>query len=54
MYEGSTASIERALEGGITIFQFREKGEGALTGEERICFAKELQAICKNTVYHSS
>ena len=39
--------LREALEGGITIFQFREKGEGALTGEERICFAKELQAICK-------
>lgn len=39
--------LRDALEGGITIFQFREKGEGALTGEERICFAKELQAICK-------
>ncbi|WP_242298378.1 thiamine phosphate synthase [Bacillus cereus group sp. BfR-BA-01424] len=33
--------LREALEGGITIFQFREKGE------ERICFAKELQAICK-------
>lgn len=39
--------LRDALEGGITIFQFREKGEGALTGEKRICFAKELQAICK-------
>ncbi|PTR52886.1 thiamine phosphate synthase [Bacillus anthracis] len=39
--------LREALEGFITIFQFREKGEGALTGEERICFAKELQAICK-------
>ncbi|MES5868496.1 thiamine phosphate synthase [Bacillus cereus group sp. RP32] len=39
--------LRDALEGGITIFQFREKGEGALTGEQRIFFAKELQAICK-------
>ncbi|GAB6615201.1 MULTISPECIES: thiamine phosphate synthase [Bacillus] len=39
--------LRDALEGGITIFQFREKGEGALTGEKRIRFAKELQVICK-------
>ncbi|MBJ8052128.1 thiamine phosphate synthase [Bacillus cereus] len=39
--------LRDALEGGITIFQFREKGEGALTGEKRIDFAKELQALCK-------
>ena len=26
--------LRDALEGGITIFQFREKGEGALTGRE--------------------
>ncbi|MED2933340.1 thiamine phosphate synthase [Bacillus wiedmannii] len=39
--------LRDALEGGITIFQFREKGEDALTGEKRIYFAKELQAVCK-------
>ncbi|MES5924901.1 MULTISPECIES: thiamine phosphate synthase [Bacillus cereus group] len=39
--------LRDALEGGITIFQLREKGEGALTGEKRIDFAKELQALCK-------
>ncbi|MBW3491054.1 MULTISPECIES: thiamine phosphate synthase [Bacillus] len=39
--------LRDALEGGITIFQFREKGKGALTGEKRIDFAKELQALCK-------
>lgn len=39
--------LREALEGGITIFQLREKGEGALTGEKRIDFAKEQQALCK-------
>lgn len=39
--------LRDALEGDITIFQLREKGEGALTGEKRIDFAKELQALCK-------
>lgn len=39
--------MKEALDGGITLFQFREKGEGALTGEERVTFAKQLQALCK-------
>ncbi|MGE7634858.1 thiamine phosphate synthase [Bacillus paramycoides] len=39
--------LRETLEGGITLFQFREKGEGALTGEKRIRFAKELQTLCK-------
>ncbi|MCV5111914.1 thiamine phosphate synthase, partial [Escherichia coli] len=28
------------------IFQFREKGEGSLIGEDRVRFAKELQTLC--------
>ncbi|MCI0766556.1 thiamine phosphate synthase [Bacillus sp. TL12] len=39
--------MKEALDGGVTLFQFREKGEGALTGEERVHFAKQLQALCK-------
>lgn len=39
--------MKEALEGGVTLFQFREKGEGALTGEERVRFAKQLQALCQ-------
>ncbi|MGG0184935.1 thiamine phosphate synthase [Bacillus rhizoplanae] len=39
--------MKEALDGGITIFQYREKGEGALTGEERYAFAKQLQSLCK-------
>ncbi|MFJ5716384.1 thiamine phosphate synthase [Neobacillus sp. NPDC093127] len=39
--------LEEAIAGGITLFQFREKGEGALTGVEKRALAKELQAICQ-------
>ncbi|HEK9101593.1 thiamine phosphate synthase [Bacillus pfraonensis] len=39
--------MKEALDGGVTLFQFREKGEDALTGEERVRFAKQLQALCK-------
>ncbi|MGX6445019.1 thiamine phosphate synthase [Neobacillus sp. K501] len=38
--------LKEAVEGGISIFQFREKGEGALTGREKVALAKELQRIC--------
>ncbi|PGZ09341.1 thiamine phosphate synthase [Bacillus cereus] len=41
------AVLKDALDGGVTLFQFREKGEGALTGEKRLQFAKEVQALCK-------
>lgn len=39
--------LTEAIEGGITLFQFREKGQGALSGKEKYAFAKELQAICR-------
>jgi thiamine-phosphate pyrophosphorylase len=39
--------VREAIAGGITFFQFREKGEGALTGSEKYQLAKELQVICK-------
>lgn len=39
--------LKEAIAGGITLFQFREKGEVALTGVEKRTLAKELQAICK-------
>ncbi len=41
------AVLKEALEGGATLFQFREKGEGALTGEKRLQFARKAQALCK-------
>ncbi|WP_025688213.1 thiamine phosphate synthase, partial [Paenibacillus zanthoxyli] len=36
-----------AIAGGVTIFQFREKGPGALTGEAKFNLARELQGICR-------
>jgi thiamine-phosphate pyrophosphorylase len=39
--------LEQAIKGGVSIFQFREKGTGALTGDELVRFAKRLQSICE-------
>jgi thiamine-phosphate pyrophosphorylase len=39
--------LKEAIAGGITLFQFREKGSGALNGKQRYQMAKELQSICK-------
>ena len=39
--------VEDALVGGITLFQFREKGEGALEGREKVELAIKLQNLCK-------
>jgi thiamine-phosphate pyrophosphorylase len=41
------AVLEGAIAGGVTMFQFREKGEGALLGAEKYALAKELQSICR-------
>lgn len=38
--------LKEAIAGGITLFQFREKGVGALTGSEKFALAQELQTIC--------
>lgn len=40
--------LTQALEAGITMFQFREKGDKALTGSEKEKLAKELQALCQS------
>ena len=39
--------VEDALVGGITLFQFREKGEGAVEGREKVELAIKLQELCK-------
>ncbi|MDP4164237.1 MAG: thiamine phosphate synthase [Bacillota bacterium] len=39
--------IREALEGGVTIFQFREKGNKALTGAEKTKLAKSIHALCR-------
>ncbi|WP_257349992.1 thiamine phosphate synthase [Pseudalkalibacillus decolorationis] len=40
--------LKEALDGGVTLFQFREKGTGSLQGEAKIKLAKELQGICRS------
>lgn len=39
--------VKEAIQGGITMFQFREKGEKALQGEEKKQFARQIQALCQ-------
>ncbi|MDG0843928.1 thiamine phosphate synthase [Staphylococcus equorum] len=38
--------VTKALEAGITLFQFREKGETALTGDDKVKLAKQLLSLC--------
>lgn len=40
--------LDEAIKGGITAFQFREKGTGALTGEAKLTLGKQLRAMCLN------
>ncbi|MDQ0195584.1 thiamine phosphate synthase [Paenibacillus wynnii] len=39
--------LSEAIAGGITMFQFREKGPESLIGEARFDLAKRLQQICR-------
>lgn len=39
--------LEQALQGGITCFQFREKGDRAKTGLAKIRLAQEMQELCR-------
>lgn len=39
--------VKEAIQGGITMFQFREKGEKALQGEEKKQLARQIQALCQ-------
>lgn len=39
--------LQAALDGGITMFQFREKGDGARTGKDKRLLAEEMKALCK-------
>ncbi|WP_102261527.1 thiamine phosphate synthase [Mesobacillus jeotgali] len=40
--------LEEAIRGGITLFQYREKGSNCLEGTEKLSMGRELQRICKN------
>ncbi|GGC96217.1 thiamine-phosphate synthase [Thalassobacillus devorans] len=39
--------LREAIKGGITAFQYREKGEGALQGKEKLQLGLLLRQICK-------
>ncbi|MDZ5473906.1 thiamine phosphate synthase [Bacillus sp. 31A1R] len=39
--------LKEAIDGGITFFQYREKGEGALKDEQKLNLALQLQKLCK-------
>ena len=39
--------VEEALRGGITSFQFREKGDGALVGFQKEELARKIQNLCR-------
>lgn len=43
--------VTEALESGITMFQFREKGEGSLTGNAKIELAQSYSLYVKVTVF---
>ncbi len=40
--------LEEAIEGGITLFQYREKGPGALVGSEKRHLGENLQRVCRD------
>ncbi|MGG1559265.1 MULTISPECIES: thiamine phosphate synthase [Geobacillus] len=39
--------LKEALDGGVTLFQFREKGPGALKGADKEALARQLQRLCR-------
>ncbi|MGY0412777.1 thiamine phosphate synthase [Staphylococcus sp. mip270_02] len=38
--------VKVALESGITMFQYREKGDGSLTGNDKVEMARQLLELC--------
>ncbi|MBU9710553.1 thiamine phosphate synthase [Evansella tamaricis] len=43
-----TKVLQSAINGGITLFQYREKGVGALSGAEKESLGRDLRDICRN------
>ncbi|RKQ84675.1 thiamine phosphate synthase [Brockia lithotrophica] len=41
------ALLEAAVRGGVTAYQFREKGPGALEGEDRLRLARKLRGLAR-------
>src|SRR5699024_1615723 len=42
-----TEVLKEAINGGITAFQYREKGAGSLKGTEKVALGKQLRHICQ-------
>lgn len=40
-------TLVEAIKGGITLFQYREKGDGCLQSQEYIELGKRLRKLCK-------
>jgi len=40
--------LKEAIDGGITAFQYREKGTGSLTGQAKLKLGKQLREMCRN------
>lgn len=38
--------LQNAIKGGITAFQYREKGDGSLTGKDKINLGLQLRQLC--------
>src|SRR5699024_716826 len=43
-----TQILTEAIKSGITAFQFWEKGENSLKGDDRLTLGKELRDICRD------
>lgn len=41
--------LKEAIQAGITAFQYREKGEGSLLGEEKLNLGKQLREMCRES-----
>src|SRR5690625_6350909 len=41
-------NLKEVIQGGITAFQFREKGKHALVGEDKIALGKQLRSLCQD------
>jgi thiamine-phosphate pyrophosphorylase len=39
--------LKEAIQGGITLFQYREKGKGSLHGEKKLMLGRELMHLCR-------
>lgn len=46
-YKDPVNILQEAIDGGITAFQYREKGSGALNGKDKIALGLRLRKLCR-------